>query len=227
MKPVTLLLPYYENQGMLAMQLEQLSTYDPETLQAFRLIVVDDGSQQHPAHISSCPVPFELYRCLVDVRWNWIFCRNLAVSRVDTEWILMTDIDHLVPASTARALVFDEHAPDVAYTFSRISARSREPERSHANSWFMTRALFDRVGGYDERFAGCYGSDFDFATRVRATAAIAQLPSELERVPRSLVADASTTAYTRTERIGRIPKILRQRGDEKPLRLTFPWERVK
>jgi hypothetical protein len=227
MKAVSLLFPYYDNPRMLERQLEQLSRYDPATLRALRLVVVDDGSQRHPARIASCPVPFELYRCLVDVRWNWIFCRNLGVSRASTDWVVMTDIDHLVPAATARALVFDEHAEDVAYTFSRVSARSGEKERPHANSWFMTRRLFDAVGGYDERFAGCYGSDFDFAARVRATATVTQLASELERVPRSLVSDASTTRYKRTERLGRIPKILRQRGGERPLRLTFPWERVK
>ena len=211
---------------MLERQLECITSYDEATREQLRLIVVDDGSPRCPAQVGACAVPFKLYRCLVDVRWNWIFCRNLGVSEAETEWVMLTDIDHLLPPTTAQALVHGEHGSDTAYVFSRVSAPTMTPCKPHANSWFMTRSLYDRVGGYDERFSGCYGSNLDFNRRVEATAPVQCLELALVRVPRSVVPDASTTAYTRLESAARLRSIVQHRGCAAPLRLTFPWQRV-
>jgi hypothetical protein len=139
---------------------------------------------------------------------------------------MMTDMDHLMPASMAHSLVHERHALDTVYRFSRASAPNMTRCKPHANSWFMTRQTFDRVGGYDERFSGYYGSDFDFRRRVAAATTVALLPHELVRVPRHVIADASTIDYPRVARRAVLYRILRDRGDEPPRRLSFPWERV-
>lgn len=234
MKKITLVLPYYENPTMLAEQQRVWASYPRALKQALRIIVVDDGSPRAPAapHVRKTGVPFELYRCLVDVRWNWIFCRNLAMHQAQTEWALMTDIDHVVPVETLSALVNGEHDGRSVYRFSRKDAPNLTPYKPHPNSWFLRRKLFFRIGGYDERFSGYYGTDADFRDRVRAAARdVIMLPQHLVRYPREVVADASTTHYGRKEEqdhinVSRIRAEREAEGNWRPKNLTFPWERV-
>jgi hypothetical protein len=62
----------------------------------------------------------------------------------------------------------------------------------------MTRALYDRVGGYDERYAGVYGTDGAFKRGVEKNAsAVIEIKEALIRVPREVIADASTTTLAR------------------------------
>lgn len=145
--------------------------------------------------------------------------------------MLLTDIDHMLPVLTATRLVRGEFDEGCIYKFARVSEPEMEPYKTHPNSWFMTREMFDRTGGYDERFAGWYGSDGDYRDRVLAAAPLVQLDCPLVRIPREVTPDASTTAYKRkTEEDGfNIKRIKDERAaltEWKPLRNQFPWERV-
>lgn len=244
MRPLTLIMPYYENPGMLREQLRHLTSMSEDVRAALHLIVVDDGSQYHPARlvcersVGGYLGSASLYRIKVDVRWNWIACRNLAMHKAQTEWRLMTDIDHLVPEATLRDVMTSELNVKRAYKFRRqdlvyLDTFTTKPSpKPHPNTWLMTGDVFDRVGGYDERFSGCYGSDGEFRDRVQAVTRQKPVPvfgSPVVRVPRELVPDASTTAYTRKDPAldrGRVKLIRARRGAAAPLRLTFPWERV-
>jgi hypothetical protein len=106
------------------------------------------------------------------------------------------------------------------------------PYKPHPNSWMMTRKMFDRIGGYDERFSGFYGTDGEFRDRVKANAARVIILEEfpLIRVPRELVPDASTTRYGRKEKqdhdgVTRIRAQIAREGG-KPKRLSFPYHQV-
>ena len=167
MKELTLIVPYYDNPQMLVEQQRQWAKYPAELLSRLHVIIVDDGSPRWPA----LPVviansigelglgSFRLYRTLVDVRWNWLFCRNLGVSEATTEWVFMTDIDHVMPTKTLAKLLEAELSPRKAYRMSRVDAPNKTPYKPHPNTWLMTRSLFDKIGGYDERFSGFYGTD--------------------------------------------------------------------
>ena len=234
MKHVTLIFPYYENPTMLEKQLENIAAYPQELRDHLQLIVVDDGSPDHPARIKGDPgCEFAVYRCKVDVRWNWMFCRNLGADRARHSWLMMTDIDHMIPEATMRTLICDEHDKTCVYRFSRVRAPTMEKYHPHPNSWFLTRKMFDRIGGYDERFAGWYGSDGDFRHRAEETArAVYILPDVLILYPREVIPDASTTRYGRKEpkdheNLQRIRRERAQDPDPRPKRLTFPWERVQ
>lgn len=229
MRSLTLVLPYYENPGMLAEHQRVWAAY-PDALKArLHVIVVDDGSPMRPARpvvTKSGVASFRLYRCGVDVRWNWLFCRNLALSQTTTEWALMTDIDHVMPEATLRSLTERALWPNRVYRLSRVDAPALIPYKPHPNTWLLTRAMFDRIGGYDERFSGFYGTDFDFRDRARAAAArVEMLPDLLIRYPRDVIADASTTTYGRKEPRDKpnVLRILKERGQSAPKRLTFPW----
>ncbi len=233
---ITLVLPYYDNPTMLARQEEYWMAFPEELRRRLHVIVVDDASPRFPARpqlgARTGVASFALYRTGQDVRWNWIFCRNLGMSVAPTKWVLLTDIDHLLPQATLRHLLQGEFRPDVAYRFSRVDAPDLTPYKPHPNTWFLHRKLFDTVGGYDERFSGFYGTDGDFRRRMQETAhKIVILPELMIRVPREVVADASTTTYTRKEKWDKrnVARILAAREGVKhwrPLRLSFPYTRV-
>jgi hypothetical protein len=238
MRAITLVLPYYINQGMLLEQMRAWRELPGHIREKLHVVVVDDGSPRDPAlPVVQQAAPlglasFRLYRTLKDVRWNWLFCRNLGVRVADTQWVLLTDIDHVVPAATWRALMLDVALdPRSVYRFSRVDAPDLTPYKPHPNSWFLTRALFDEIGGYDERFSGFYGTDSEFRERLQQAARAVVMRSDvLVRYPRDVIADASTTTYGRKEPQDRdnVTRIKEERAKVKhwrPLRLTFPYER--
>ncbi len=249
MRPITLVLPHFCNLGMLAEQQAIWADY-PEALKAaLHVIVVDDGSPKdaRPSALSLREDlglgSLRLYRLLTKVRWNWLACRNLGVANATTEWVLLTDIDHVVPVETFRRLSVGDLDPQNAYRLSRVDAPRSwpyalsecAPYKPHPNTWLMTRDLYDRIGGYDERLSGCYGTDGEFRDRVVANArAIVMLPDVMIRYPREIIADASTlpTVYTRKNDPVNDAELLRRRKSREevpnwqPLRLTFPWEQV-
>ena len=235
MKGVTLCLAYYENAGMLREQLKVWSAYAQDLKLNLDVIVVDDGSPTKPAIEALKPVVpvvfFSLYRVKVDIRWNQDACRNIAAHHARMPWLILTDIDHMIPEATLRALMTVKHDPEKVYRFSRVSAPEMKPYKPHPNSWFMTRRMFDRIGGYDERYAGFYGTDAMFRAGVAREAEIETLKEVLIRVPREVIPDASTTTYLRKQEEDRteIPRIkaeIAASGDLAPRRLTFPYERV-
>lgn len=234
----TLIFPYYENPAMLTRQLDHLAKLPADVRAHLSLVVVDDGSPDHPldVHDLDCMEALvadaQLFRITVDVRWNWIACRNLAVRHAHTDWVLMTDIDHLVPEATCRRIQEVKLDTRSIYRFSRVDAPEFTPYKPHPNSWLMTRKMFDKVGGYDERFSGYYGTDGMFRDRCQATAReVVMLPEALVRVPREVVPDASTTRYGRKEPqdregVQRIRAEIAASGEPQPKRGLFPWVRV-
>lgn len=236
-RPFTLIFPYYENPGMFARQLTHLASFPEEVLNHLHLVVVDDGSPNAPLgdlHMRQMLAvglaSVQLFRITVDVRWNWIAARNLAVDQAKTDWVLMTDIDHLLPIDTARRIQEKPLTDTHTYRFSRVDLPKLTPYKPHPNSWLLTRTRFNKAGGYDERFSGYYGTDGEFRDRVTAASKrVVILEENLIRVPREVIADASTTRYERKqpedrEGVTRIRKLIA--ADPKPHRLTFPWVRI-
>jgi hypothetical protein len=238
-KALTLIMPYYDNPSMLEEQQRYWMKYPEELRARLHVVIVDDCSPRWPAlpHVVQ-PMEqlglasFRLYRTQVDVRWNWLFCRNLGVSEATTDWVFMTDIDHVMPGKTLARLLDATLDSRKAYRMSRVDAPDLTPYKPHPNTWLMTRMLFDRIGGYDERFSGFYGTDGEFRRRVQDTAdEIVILPQVMVRYPREVVADASTTTYGRKEVQDRInvKRIVLQRAEIpnwKTKRLSFPYEQL-
>jgi len=197
------------------------------------VIVTDDCSPEKrralPAFESVDIASYRLFRVLEKKRWNWLMARNLGVEKATTDWVLLTDIDHVMPTATLRTLLEVPLDETSVYRLSRVDAPHLTPYKPHPNTWLMTRAMFDRVGGYDERFSGYYGSDSEFRERVHAAArAVIMRPEPLIRYPREVIADASTTTYQRKapEDAVHVPRIKAARAKIvgwRPLRVTFPY----
>jgi hypothetical protein len=90
----------------------------------------------------------------------------------------------------------------------------------------MTRAMFWRVGGYDEALSGHYGTDGDWRRRCAATAPIRLLPLALTRY--EFYEDSSTVAYARKrpEDAGKKAIIAKRTRSWRPRVLSFPYEEV-
>jgi hypothetical protein len=232
MTPITLVMAYYENAGMLRHQFAHIRALPARLRDLLHVVIVDDGSPEHPAKPEEIGCSLQIWRMGVDVRWNQDACRNVGVHHAETEWQLLTDMDHLVPEATWQALFKRKLDPDTIYRFARVSAPDMAPYKPHPNSWLLTRRLFERAGGYDESFAGLYGTDAIFRDQLVTTGAeIVMLKDALVRYPRDVIPDASTTRYLRKQpedRAGMAELNERRKRDPnwKPQRFRFPYARV-
>jgi hypothetical protein len=229
-KPFTLILPYYENPRFLRQQIGWWDTY-PQTLKsAIAAIIVDDGSPNAPAldvinESSRGVYSIACYRIGVDIRWNWLAARNIGAHHAKDGWLLLTDIDHVLPASTAESLIYGKHDPSVVYAFSRIE-HTGEPVAPHSASFFMTKQMFWKIGGYDETLSGFYGTDGDYRRRLAQHAKIQILTDRLIR--HEYQGDSSTTAYLRKQpEDAAVKALVAKRGKGwTPKVLSFPYEQV-
>lgn len=222
---VTLIVPYYECPIFFARQLAHWQAYPEALRQHLSVIVVDDGSPEHPAIVANPDPVVRIFRIHEDKRWNWIAARNIGAHRASDGWLLLTDMDHMVPTATLQAVICGVHLTDTIYGFSRVEHTGARIE-PHKNSWLMTREMFWRVGGYDETLSGHYGTDGDWRRRCAKVAPMAILTSKLVR--HEFVADASTTRYGRKQPQDlAVHTIVAARGrDWSPKVLSFPYQEV-
>lgn len=227
-RDVTMIVPYYENPQWFAKQILHWSGYQMEHRRHLRVVVVDDGSQLDPASSVLKLVKYDglrLYRIGVDVRWNWLAARNIGVHHAETEWVMLTDIDHVLPPDTLEALIYGKFSEANIYRFSRHERGQQI--HPHPNSWFMTREMYWRVGGYDEALSGHYGTDGEYRRRCAATAPIRIMHNHLVRCEHQ--GDSSTRHYKRKQaEDARAKELIRARKPGwKPKVLSFPYEEVR
>lgn len=227
-KPLTIVLPYYDNPGFLRQQVAWWSSFAPSLRQHVNAIIVDDGSPEPAVDVLrkvSLPFGVRLFRIGVDVRWNWLAARNIGFLHAPEGWCLVTDMDHVIPETTATSVVYGKHDPGVIYGFSRIESTG-EAVAAHPNSWLMTREMFWTVGGYDETLSGHYGTDGDWRRRCAATAPMQILADRLVR--HEYQGDSSTRAYQRKQpQDARVKSLIAARGKGwKPKVLSFPYEEI-
>lgn len=236
-RKITVILPYYCNPTMLFHQFHHFAGLEDPIRSQVELIVVDDGSPNPlpPLATNKARFALRIFRIDEDIRWNQDAARNIGVKEAQTDWIILTDMDHIVSAEALYVATHKTLQRGAAYRFRRQTALDRngatEPYKPHPNSFLMERETFEKAGGYDERFAGYYGTDADFVERLKMVAPLLQLKEPLIRYPGEVIADARTTAYERkTEadsiNIRRIKKERSALGDWRPLRYRNPYRQV-
>lgn len=232
-KPVTFVYPYYENRAFFGAQIKRWQSYPYPLRKHLSVIVVDDGSPNHPAKDvvaqlqASVPFLFDfrLFRIEVDRRWNWLAARNIGLKYAADGWVLMTDMDHVVPPETLYSLVYGQHDPLTVYALSRRE-HTGEAVAPHSASFFLTKEMFWRIGGYDEALSGHYGTDGVFRRELAKQAQIQVLTDVLVR--HEYVDDSSTTSYLRKQpEDAAVRKLVAARQKNwKPKTLSFPYHEV-
>jgi hypothetical protein len=224
-KPITIVLPYYDNAHFWEQQVAWWMQWDATVRAYVSAVVVDDGSPTPARLPPDLPFPIRLFRIGVDVRWNWLAARNIGAHHADAGWMVLTDMDHVIPEGTAGSLIYGQHDPAVVHAFARRehTAVAISP---HSASFFLTREVFWKIGGYDERLSGYYGTDGDFRRRVVKHAPIKVLTDYLVRYEN--IADASTSRYQRKQpEDAAVQRLVKARtAGWRPKVLSFPYQEV-
>lgn len=226
---------YYENGTMLDRHMVEWAGYSTECKAKLNIILVDDGSPKDPAlsHIKDVGISIQLYRIKKDIPWNQNGARNLAMTHADKGWCLLTDMDHLLPSNQLKKIFKVDWNLNQAYRPLRVKVDGSEYKR-HPNTYLMTRKSYWGVGGYDESFAGYYGTDSTFRRRLNRTVKLIDTDHfHFVLYGREDIPDASTNP----DRYGRKgtkfyvshnKKLnLRKKLTPKPIApLNFEWERI-
>lgn len=242
---ITIIYPYYRNPGMLAWQYNHWQQYPVDIKDRVEIIVVDDCSPDNCA--IDVPIPdgvpqIRIYKVTKKVRWNWIACRNIAALEATGSHLIMTDMDHVIPADTIRAclsMIGTREISGKIMTFGRVepdgtpTLNTKGGLKPHPNSFFLSVELYWKIGGYDERLSGLYGTDSLFRERAyKAAEHIHRGDIDLIRYSREIIHDASTNDFQRKE--GRVPgeiaariKEREEQGQTGVLTLSFPYEQVR
>lgn len=258
---LSLVTPYYRNPRILVRQLMVWRDEWPADLKRdVEIVIVDDGSPDDTAAAALASMwngdrsglpELSLYRITEDRPWHQHGARNLGAHVARGRWLLMTDIDHVVPASTLAEVLrlLPELGRNEVLTFGRVDApatltwrASHWPDfartvnrdgnrKPHVNSFVVSRKRYWALGAYDEDFAG-YGTDSQFRRKLFAAGTVMRHldNAPLIRVDRGVIPDASTTTYSRTtERCDTkavlARKVLEGRAGQTTT-LNFPWERT-
>lgn len=59
--------------------------------------------------------------------------RNIGAKEASAKWVLLTDMDHLVPVNTINAVNFQRLDANRVYRFARVSAPDMLPHHPHPN----------------------------------------------------------------------------------------------
>jgi hypothetical protein len=221
-KQVTLVVPYYQSAKFLETQAAVWRTYP----YSVSIVVVDDGSPEPAKLPSGLDGTARLFRIDQDVPWNWLAARNIGAHHAQDGWLLLTDMDHVVPVETMCAALHGQHDPTVVYGFSRRE-HTGAPIQPHSASFLMTRQMFWAIGGYDEALSGHYGTDGVYRKEIRKHAPMRILSDVLVRY--EYVDDSSTSTYQR-----KLPRdtaavkslVAARPRDWTPRVLSFPYHEV-
>lgn len=193
----SLVMPYHAAPRMLARHGKEWTAIPRRLRDHIEAVVCDDASPGEPIYLPDPGEPlFTLLRIPPPhIRWSHRCATNVAASHARGQWLLITDIDHVVPVDTWNALDRYEAQgtldPSRVYTFERVNT-DYSPYKPHPDSWLIHRTMWAKIGGYDTRYRGHYGQNMPFKMRVRHHAGdTIQLDWPLLRFTREEISDAS------------------------------------
>lgn len=160
MEDLTIGFSYYDQPLMAQEWWPHLRPY-PQTPRV-RFVLVDDASPNHaldvPEDIRAC-FDVRVYRVDQNIPWNQPGARNLIMHVAETSWVLLVDIDHIVPSVLVEQLAGFVPHESTYYKLGRYDVRTHAPMPMNPNQLLISRTDFWRAGGYDEDFCGHRGHD--------------------------------------------------------------------
>lgn len=154
---------YYETPGLLQKQLNEWCLY-MELWKDISVYIIDDCSKRFPLlNINSMVEPSQtedIHKLKISEKksWNWSVARNIGAKEANTEWLLLTDIDHIIDKRNLRQLLKELPNFDKQYVYylNRKDGQTGKSKTPHGASFVMTRDLYWKIGGFNERFMALY-----------------------------------------------------------------------
>lgn len=239
---LTFMMAVYGQPEMMRKWFQTLRTYDDDVLDRIRLLIVDDHGdppQEIPVDIRAM-LDCRLYRVTKQIKWNQMGARNLGMDQATTDWVVMMDPDMVVELPVAKRIlkILPKMKPGfVLKLFLRYT--NDVADGSSPNVYVMHRLDFERMGGYDEDYAGNKGwSDVQFMHTLEGfKIKMLKYPNLWVRYYRpNDIKDATVTTLSRDVRINKmlhlrkmaqmkkmgVSRFVKQR---KP-NLRFTWKRL-
>lgn len=196
MRPIlSVCFPYHNQPAMLAVQHDHFRNIPKWVADAIEVVVCDDASDKPARHDPRAQVDTRVFRIRPPhIAWSHRCATNIAAHHATGDWLLLTDIDHIVENKTLQHLVaaLDTYDTERVYTFRRRD-RGGNYIKPHPDTWLIHRDMWARIGGWDERYRGLYGQNARIWERVRKHAGEPfPLPFDLVLYTRDIVPDASS-----------------------------------
>ena len=201
---LTLFLIYYENIPLLSKQIDSWLQWPLSLRRRYRFLLIDDGSRvgsramdlvwpHREWLLKQQEIDLQVYQIEQDLGWNIGGARNLAAHVVTTDYMVLSDCDMSIPASTAEYLLGlrdqAKEAVGVEATrsgsnggkdnggkhlifgrFRRLKLGPEQVFKPHPAIMLSSRETYWRIGGCDEDFVGRYGhTDVHFFWRAERT----------------------------------------------------------
>ena len=136
----------------------------------FQVVLVDDGSDPP---LASEPLDWLKIIATNDTRpWTHHKARNIGVDHADGELVLLTDIDHIISQEMIEDLDFHGGWKKFHRRHAELDEDGQlvnigKEIRVHVNSFLIQKDTYKKLGGYDEKYFGQYGTDSEFRSRCR------------------------------------------------------------
>ena len=221
-------MPYYNNPGMLKEHLQEWARWPKDLIDRYRFVIVDDASPE-PARIGSHPGEIWLFRVEKDVPWGWPAAKNIAMHEIPDGPALITDIDHKLEVVDAYPLLNLQVQPNAHYIPRRRRVVDGKEYKRHPSTYILQKELYWRVGGFEERWLGFYGTDFLMRKRIQRMSDRVELDDVwLTLFGREVVPDASTTCFGRkgSEYHLHTPEMVRSANGPVQVVMSQPYHRV-
>ena len=177
MKRITFCLSFYNQNKTLSEHIELWMSYPEDIKEQLTFFIIDDCSRT-PAQslirdMGALDIDLHLYRIQKDLYCNIAGVRNLGAQEAKTPWILIMDMDTLVPPNVAAELIrlAKTDTKHVAYRFNRVVPENPHHEKHrklHPAVCLIRKEDYWRIGGCEEDLVGHYGyTDLCFWLRAR------------------------------------------------------------
>jgi hypothetical protein len=139
-------------------------------LSEVEFVVIDDCSQQSPLWCTT-KLDLRVFRITTDVPWNQSGARNLATFNARGNWVIYSDIDQRFNPDPMRLILenlnaFDKMTMYYLRSDNQFDANIAQKLPCHPNTYLVNLEKFKMYGMFDEDFAGHYGYEDLYMSRV-------------------------------------------------------------
>jgi hypothetical protein len=162
---ITINLSFYNQNEVLKRHVESWKSYPPHLKDLLKFCIIDDCSKTPAIEVlretNLSDIDLAIYRIEEDLYCNIAGGRNLAAQQCTTEWMILLDMDTMIPqamASTLSALIKSKKKEIFKFN-RRVPQNHNHPKHNqpHPAVCLLRTDDYWDIGGNEEDFVGHYG----------------------------------------------------------------------